>query len=668
MRKDAAMRADLLDELNPKQKSAAQSCDGRVAILAVAGAGKTKTISHRIAYAVQSGAQDQTTGLALSYTTKSAAELRLRIGQLGVPEFATSTIHGAAWRQLKHFWPQVLGGNPWSLVTNRSRVFDVAFDRASSKFEPSERRTLQVEIERLKALGLDAESYGNLIPDSNKNLAEIWSHYTDYCHSSRLIDFDDMLQLTVGMLQSRPDVLSQVQRRYKWFTVDEYQDITPLQNQLLNLWVGDRNQICVVGDPTQSIYEFAGADPSFLREFAKAEETKLFRLDNTYRLTDAIGKIANPIAGWLGEQQLLTSKTGGNVSVQKFTSAAEEIQSLVGYVQKLHLAGHKFSEIAILLRTGQAVDEFSRALENAGVPVNSRQAGRFIDSKLVQQALLTLKAVGGSSEITVLESVTAVVTGLGWHQSWVESGLGSADWTGLSALVEIAELGASSVEEFLDSVGDQILALSEPRANAVSVMTVHQSKGLEWEIVFLPRTNDSMNLSDSSAIAEARVLFVAVTRAQNELHMSYAELSDYGQKQILNRFISADLPEPLLPNQVIESLNNEVFKKKEPLKVFADKCEKCGMGISAPIEIMTRWCKKCQPVVNNDLLVSLKEIRQKAAEARDIPSWLLISESAIQSMAIRPPQTNADLKKVAGVSRLSEEETIELSEIFKLPL
>jgi superfamily II DNA helicase RecQ len=119
---------------------------------------------------------------------------------------------------------------------------------------------------------------------------------------------------------------------------------------------------------------------------------------------------------------------------------------------------------------------------------------------------------------------------------------------------------------------------------------------------------------------------------------------------------------------VIESLNNEVFKKKEPLKVFADKCEKCGMGISAPIEIMTRWCKKCQPVVNNDLLVSLKEIRQKAAEARDIPSWLLISESAIQSMAIRPPQTNADLKKVAGVSRLSEEETIELSEIFKLPL
>jgi DNA helicase II / ATP-dependent DNA helicase PcrA len=666
VRKDAAMRADLLDELNPKQKSAAQTSDGRVAILAVAGAGKTKTISHRIAYAVGTGRQNPATGLALSYTTKSAAELRLRIAQLGVPEFATSTIHGAAWRQLKHFWPQVLGGNPWNLVTNRSRVFDVAFDRASAKMDAAERRTIQVEIERLKALGLDAESYGNLVSDANKQLAEVWSHYTDYCHSSRLIDFDDMLQLTIGMLQSRPDVLQEVQRRYSWFTIDEYQDITPLQNQLLNLWVGERDQVCVVGDPTQSIYEFAGADPNFLREFAKAPETQLFRLDNTYRLTEEVGKVANPIAGWLGEQQLLTSKTGGSVSVQKYSNPSDEIHQIVNHIQRLHLASHKYSDIAVLLRTGQAVDDYSRAFENAGIPVNTRQGGRFIDSKLVQQALLTLKAVGGSSEISVLQSVTAVATGLGWSPNWVESGLSSADWTGLSALVEIAELGADTVEEFLDSVGDQILALAEPRANAVSVMTVHQSKGLEWEIVFLPRTNDSNNLSEESAISEARVLFVAITRAQTQLHVSYPDTSEYGQKQNLNRFISADLPEPLLPSQVIEAQVNELFRKREPLKVFADKCETCGLGISAPVEIMTTLCKKCQPPLDNQVLSNVKDFRQKAADSRDIPAWLLISESAVQSMSIRPPKTKEELKRFAGVNRLTEAEFAELSEIFRL--
>jgi DNA helicase-2/ATP-dependent DNA helicase PcrA len=422
---------------------------------------------------------------------------------------------------------------------------------------------------------------------------------------------------------------------------------------LLNVWLGQSNEICVVGDPTQSIYEFAGAVPNLLREFVAQPNTQLISLNRSYRLAQEITNVANPIASWLGEQPLLSDRVGGQVSVTPFANQDAEVQGVVSQIKSLNANGISFGSMAVLLRTGAQVNEFATALERENIPIVTRGASRFIDSNLVKHALLALKAGGDSSAITVSEAVIAVAQGLGWRDVWADATIALNDWLGLSSLVQLSKTEVASVTEFLDVVGDRVLAAAEPPADAISILTIHQAKGLEWDCVFLPRFNEVPGMQEADLVAEARVQFVAVTRARNEVRISFAESDKFGRALELSRFVSQDLPAaPKLSLEFVTAVSPaEVREQIEP--IF---CESCAAALRAPIEIMTRLCAKCVPAPDSELLDRLLKLRSKLASERGVPNWALVNDSAISALSIRPPASSAELRHFPALQRLSDEE------------
>ncbi|MEN9710890.1 MAG: hypothetical protein RL441_882, partial [Actinomycetota bacterium] len=287
------MPTALLAALDPDQQAVARATRGRVVVVAAAGSGKTRAIAHRIAYAVATGDQAAEKGLALSFTTRAAGELRGRLSQLGVHELQTATFHSAALRQLSYFWPRVLGGPAWKIQSSKSALIEQAARSAGLDLSVAQRRLVAGEIEWGKSSGLDpvgyvATSRADLeVPKSD--VAEVWSRYQDLLTTSNQIDFEDVLSLTLGMFQQRPDVVDEVRRRYNWFTVDEFQDVTPLQQALLNQWLGELEELCVVGDPAQTIYSFAGAAPNFLTNFSQVHpDATIVELARTYRCAPSI--------------------------------------------------------------------------------------------------------------------------------------------------------------------------------------------------------------------------------------------------------------------------------------------------------------------------------------------------------------------------------------------
>jgi DNA helicase-2/ATP-dependent DNA helicase PcrA len=556
-----AMPAHVLDGLDPEQRLVAETLRGPVLVHAGAGTGKTRAITHRIAHAVLSGQHAASNGLAVTFTNRAAGEMRGRLAQLGVPSVAVRTFHAAALSQLRYFWPTVVGGPFPELVASKVGLVGQACRSAGLQASRALVRDLAAEIEWAGSSLVSAGEYVEAAQAAGRTplgagadivdlpeVARVMSAYQDVKERANAIDFEDVLLSMIAMIGDRPDVADEIRRHYRWFTVDEYQDITPAQEHLLAGWLGDRDDVCVVGDASQTIYSFAGADPDSMARFSRRwPNATEIRLDRCYRCTPQIVTVANSVvragakeAAGQGarhlEPVLLRSQREPGPApdlvtcaddVDEATTVAARIGELVASGQQAH------RDIAILIRTNAASEPLEVALAEAGIPYVMRGVERFFDRAEVREAIVRLRgqaAVGGRGQSQedpagpssgarpvggaapggattagppglaalplaagggpLVAETIAVLASMGWEPGGPASGGATRErWESLAAVValagEVEATGRTTLAQLVAEFERRAQMAHAPTADGVTVATLHAAKGLEWPVVFL---------------------------------------------------------------------------------------------------------------------------------------------------------------------------------------
>ena len=534
---------EILEALDNEQRAVALATRGPVCVIAGAGTGKTRAITHRIAYAAAIGTMDPHKVLALTFTARAAGEMRTRLRSLGVPAVAARTIHAAALKQLTFFWPQVFGGRTPDLLTTKSGFLTEAIKRAQLQGELSITsrdllRDIATEIEWAKVSQVAPSDYlseslkRTVKPRINpEQLAKVYTAYESVKHQERAIDFEDVLLLTTAMIEQEREVRERVQDQYRFFTVDEYQDISPLQQRLINAWLGSRQELCVVGDPAQTIYSFAGATPVFLNSFTQRfPEAEVVRLTTGYRSTPEIIFTANSILrkGAMGSELVAINDHGSKPTITAYNDEVGEIAGIVRDIKQLISEGTPAQEIAVLARTNNQLNGLEKAMNTANLPYQVRNTERFFERKEVRDFL---KQVRTASVIP-----TEGVSWLDELRTLAQPFLTGGAIDGIAALLHLArELDSDSgfspknLRAYLREVEDRVQQNNPPTMPVTTLATLHAAKGLEWERVFLigvsdgilPLENNSTTGDQASIDEERRLFYVGITRAKLDLRLSY---------------------------------------------------------------------------------------------------------------------------------------------------
>jgi DNA helicase-2/ATP-dependent DNA helicase PcrA len=535
--------AELLEGLDPEQRTAAQSLLGPVRLLAGAGTGKTRAITHRIAYGVATGAYNQHRVLALTFTNRAAAELRARLRSLGAGEVASRTFHAAALSQLGYFWPQVVGGTMPRVVEGKARLIAQAADSLRLRLDTAALRDLAAEIEWRKISNLGLEEYATaaasraLPPQVTvESAVELQRAYENLKDERRQLDFEDVLLACAGMIDTEPRVAQQVREQYRFFVVDEYQDVSPLQQRLLDLWLGDRTDLCVVGDASQTIYSFAGASPEFLLGFPRRyPDATLVQLERNYRSTPAIVDTANRLmrgrAGALDLTAASAPPRPARPTLTAHPTDAAEARAVAGRIAEQLAPGTPPQDVAVLYRINAQSAVLETALDDAGLPHRQHGGPRFFDLPEVKQAVMMLKgATLAAEQEPLFKTVSDVLRSLGWTQHPPESrGAVRARWESLNTLMTMAEARpvGSDLRGFLAELTERAAGQHEPTMAAVTLATLHSAKGLEWDAVHLVGLQEGLlpigYATTPEAIEEERRLFyVGLTRARRMLDLSWS--------------------------------------------------------------------------------------------------------------------------------------------------
>ncbi|MSO25454.1 MAG: ATP-dependent helicase [Candidatus Nanopelagicaceae bacterium] len=529
----------ILAGLDPDQLAVVSAINGPICVIAGAGTGKTRVITHRIAYAINSGVTDPTKVLALTFTAKAAGEMRARLRGLGISNATARTFHSAALKQLLYFWPYAFGGQFPSLLTSKSGFISQAISRADVAIPASANalREISGEIEWAKVLEISPENYQEQAVANDRSvklpnnkgasenlamIAQVYEAYESLKKQERGLDFEDVLLLCVGMLEEDRGVRERVRDQYRHFTVDEYQDVSPLQQRLLNLWLGNRQEICVVGDAAQTIYSFAGATSNFLLNFQnRFPNAQVFRLSRGYRSTPEIINTANKILrqGNLvsdhGDELQSANAHGEKPAVNGFNSSADEISYVVAEVKKVIAAGSDSSEIAILARTNAQLDQVKSALNNAQILSQIRSGERFFDRVDVRDVMRLIRSA------SVLPSEDG-----DWYADLVAVLLPFGDADYVTAFLRLAksiqENGGSNMRAFLREIEDRAEQNNPPTLPGVTLATLHAAKGLEWNQLFLIGVSDGVLPMGNDLNEERRLFYVGVTRAKQRIQITYA--------------------------------------------------------------------------------------------------------------------------------------------------
>lgn len=530
----------ILAALDADQRAVAIATRGPVCVIAGAGTGKTRAITHRIAYAAAIGTMDQQKVLALTFTAKAAGEMRARLRTLGVPTVAARTIHSAALKQLLYFWPSVFGGRTPDLMTTKTGFLTEAINRAglSSSLRATNRelmRDIASEIEWAKVSQVTPVDYVDQVGRRSQKprvlpeqMVQIYTAYESIKKQELAIDFEDVLLLCAAMLEQEREVRERVQDQYRYFTIDEYQDISPIQQRLINAWLGTRRDICVVGDPAQTIYSFAGATPVFLNSFTQRfPEAEVIRLTTGYRSTPEITFAANSLlrAGTMGQELVAFNSHGSKPMVTGYADEASEIRGVMGEITDLMSTGTAPQEIAILARTNAQLKGAEKAMLAANIPYQVRNTERFFERREIRDFL---KQVRQASVIPA--------EGSGWIdelRSLAQPYLTGEAIDGIAALLHLARelesdenFSPKTLRGYLREVEDRVQQNNPPTMPVVTLATLHAAKGLEWERVFLIGASDGQlplanSAGDVALDEERRLFYVGITRAKADLHISY---------------------------------------------------------------------------------------------------------------------------------------------------
>lgn len=675
---------ELLSALDPEQRKVAETLRGPVRVLAGAGTGKTRAITHRIAHGVQAGVYAPSEVLAVTFTTRAAGELRQRLRMLGAPGVQARTFHSAALRQLRYFWPHVHGTELPVLTESKIPMIAAACRNIGVRGDQALLRDLASEIEWSKVSNVGSDVYARIAPKKGRSIdghtpediARVFAAYEDVKRDQGRMDMEDVLLLTAGVLAGDERVAAQVRRQYKWFVVDEFQDVSPLQSALLDLWLGGRDELCVVGDPAQTIYSFAGADATYLRDFPKRYAgTTSIELVRNYRSTPQIVEVANKLlAGTPSAGVDLRSQQSAGSAVRYVGEPDEvaEAASVADRITRLHRAGTSYGEMAVLFRINAQSETFEDALTDRGVPYVVRGAARFFDRREVREAVTRLRGAARSGEAGAepwLDVVKAVLASMGWTAAPPTSrGQVRDRWESFQALVDQSEefageraagsAGEASVASFVADLERRASEQHAPTADGVTLATFHAAKGLEWDAVFccgvqdgtLPFVYASQEGAPPGAVEEERrLLYVGMTRARQELMVSWAAARNPGQaaRRQPSRFLVPMLPEAQRPQA-----------NRRPTKVA--RCRECLQPLTSAAEKKRGRCAHHPMRYDEALFERLKTWRLETAreageDGKPLPAYVVFTNATLELIAEHKPATMAALAAISGVGEMKIE-------------
>ena len=536
---------ELLDALDPDQRAVATQVAGPLAVLAGAGTGKTRAITYRIAYGAAVGAFDPSNVLAVTFTQRAAFEMRHRLAQLGVPKAQARTFHSAALRQLRHFWPTVVGGPLPDVIPHKASLVAASAARLGITIDRTNVRDIAAEVEWAKVSMIDAAHYASRVARLRRDvpagldagdMARLLDVYEDAKNERGVIDFEDILIYLCGMLHERADVASIVRKQYRSFVVDEFQDVNLLQARLLDLWLGGRHDVCVVGDVAQTIYSFTGASPDYLTGFGRKHPgARIVELTRDYRSTPQIVSLANDVLARSSQREgtvrLSSQRDGGaQVTYRTYDDDRAEAEGVAASIADLIAGGMAPHSIAVLMRTNGQSQAFEEALGARGIPVAVAGGKPFFARDDVRTAISRLRAAAAAAtdDGSVGEIVRDVLSGVGWAPEAPSGQAGSERWSNMNAIVGWADDSqAETLAAFVAELDERVAYQVEPDKSGVELATIHAAKGLEWDAVFLVGVAEGLlPISYAKTAAareeERRLLYVAVTRARDLLTLSWA--------------------------------------------------------------------------------------------------------------------------------------------------
>jgi DNA helicase II / ATP-dependent DNA helicase PcrA len=651
----------ILATLDPEQRAVALADRGPVCVLAGAGTGKTRAVAHRIAYLAATGLINPGRVLAVTFTTRAAGELRGRLRQLGglVPgtgleQVQARTFHSAALRQLTHFWPTTVGGPAPQVIESKIGLVAEAARRIRLRLGLTELRDAAAEIEWAKVTQVRPEEYevasakaGRSGPAEPALLGRLYGAYESARTERNLVDFESVLELTAAILSEHGAAARSVRDRYAVFAVDEYQDVNPLQKLLLDMWLGGRDDLCVVGDPRQTIYSFTGATPEYLIGFpSEFPEAPIISLVRNYRSTPQVVTLANKLSAaasraWIPAAPLVAQRPAGPApQLSEYPDEPAEAAAVARQAADLIASGVAASQIAVLVRTNAQTQGLEQALAEAGVPFQLRGAERFFDRAEVKQAVAL---IGGAARSATeadapAAQVRPILAGIGLSPQ-PPGGRGTARerWESLEALAQLAEdFFARAPRATLADLASELAVRSSlghaPAAAGVTLASLHAAKGLEWDAVFLAGLTDGTvpiiyAQSDEAIEEERRLLYVGVTRARDRLFLSWALARTPGAR-----------------------------RSRKPSRFLDGLAGRPGAGRSGAGGSTARGAGRDrrgadQGAVDADdpLFAVLRTWRRVTAKEQGVPAYVVFSDATLQAIAVRRPASVAELAGVPGV-------------------
>ena len=657
---------DVLAGLDDAQRAAVTAPAGPLCVLAGAGTGKTRTITHRVAALVGAGIHDPGQILAVTFTNRAAGEMRLRLRALGAGAVQARTFHSAALRQLRYFWPRATGEQVRPVLEQKLRLVAGAARRVGAATDVATLRDLASEIEWAKATLATPETYPQAVAKIRREtpldagvIANAFAAYEELKSAAEQLDFDDILLNICAVLEEDEAIGSEFRARYRSFLVDEYQDVTPLQQRLLDAWLGGRDQITVVGDANQTIYSFAGASPDYLLNFDRRyPHAPIVKLESDYRSTPQVISLANRVvAGTTGPSARFRLRLrpvledGPEPVFSEFSDEPAEAAAVAERCQALIAAGIEPAEIAVLYRINAQSEVFEQALSAADIPYVIRGGERFFARPEIRQALSALRraVLDDPAGVALVPQTKRVLVDVGLTETAPPAGQLRDRWEALVALVTVAEALAdhdrsAGLAELVAELEQRADAQHAPTVAGVTLASLHAAKGLEWEAVFLVGLVEGtlpIQHADTPAAVEEerRLLYVGVTRARRVLFLSWALARAEGGRKSRRR------------SRFLAGIAPETSDRKAPGRKASGRCRYCGGALSSPVELKTGRCADCPSTADPQLVDELRSWRRTLAEERAVPAYVVFTDATLLAIAERCPADEDALLAIPGIGR-----------------
>ena len=641
--------SDLLDGLDPTQHAAVTSTDNPLAILAGAGSGKTRVLTRRIAHRVETGAIDPQRTMAVTFTRKAASELRSRLRGLGLrDDITTGTFHSLAYAQLHERWAE-RGIRPPDMLDRKFAMIARLLGRRANTSMILD--TLS-ELEWITARNLSLERYPHEIdrldrtpPIPAADIVQTAKRFAEEKRRQRVVDFDDLLTLAIRDIEADPDYAAVVRWRHRHLFVDEFQDVNPLQFRLLQAWLGDTPDLCVVGDPNQAIYAWNGADSWYLRKFTQHFPTAgVIKLGHNYRSTPEIiaaGHSVLPKPDREAELPKTDRPSGPEPQITMCADDAAEAIAIARAVRDHAGPGISWSEQAVLVRTNAQVAIIATAFERAQIPHRVRGRSALIDQPEIKTLLRMLRDSTGELA-SVIPDLRAAIAETALDDGEVESAAEAERQRNREALLQLSIdhaasfpaatgfdfanwLTASAAKEGLD-VG----------ANAVDVLTFHAAKGLEWSIVHLAGLESGYvpiaQANGPAALSEERrLLHVGLTRAKDKVLITWAAKRTFGERT------SRRSRSPYLDHvdgtdkAPVVSLKQETGNERGKRHLRAIRADYEDSEPDSP------------------LYLELKQWRSETAKEQGVPAYIVFNNRTLAAIAAQHPTTHDELLEVSGI-------------------